>query len=117
MTAVLGENHALLKSTATTSLLYLTGTTTAYSGVNNVSIDMTGAGGSSTAIRFATSLANVRMESLKFTNCVEAIGDETSVSNFPQRTVGPQNALRALVHRCPLFSTTRGPCVSWLSGT
>jgi hypothetical protein len=82
---ILGENHVLLKSTATTSLLYLTGTTSAYSGVNNVSIDMTGAGGSSTAIRFATSLANVarvRMGSLKFTNCVEAIGDETSVSNF-----------------------------------
>ncbi|MDG4894615.1 hypothetical protein P9272_13640 [Mesorhizobium sp. WSM4976] len=80
-----GESKVLLKSTAATSLFKLTGTTTAYSGISNVAIDMAGAGGSSTAIRFATataSVARVRLGAIKFTNCVEAIGDEVHASNF-----------------------------------
>lgn len=78
-----GENQVLLKSTANTSAFRMTGTN-AYSGVHNVSIDMTGSGAASTAIRFGTSsgsINRVRLGKLRFTNCVEAIGDEASASN------------------------------------
>ncbi|MBR0913132.1 hypothetical protein [Bradyrhizobium japonicum] len=76
---IVGESQVLLKSTATTSLFLLTGFDIT-SGIENISIDMTGSGSSSTAIRFHTSGANnvfrVRLSKIRFANCVEAIGDD-----------------------------------------
>ena len=79
-----GESQVLLKSTASTSLFRLTGFNKT-SGISNVSIDMTGSGASSTAIRFGTSSGDpyrIRISKVRFTNCVEAIGDEASASNY-----------------------------------
>lgn len=79
-----GESQVLLKSTATTSLFRLTGFDKT-SGISNVSIDMTGSGASSTAIRFGTGASvvyRVRISKIRFTNCVEAIGDEVHATNY-----------------------------------
>ena len=79
-----GESQVLLKS-ATTSLFRLTGFDKT-SGISNVYIDMTGSGASSTAIRFGTNssapVTRVRISKVRFSNCVEAIGDEASTSNY-----------------------------------
>lgn len=84
---IVGENQVLLKSTATTSLFYITSyeVSVAPAVIQNLKIDMTGSGASSTAIRFATSLsvvAGAQISQMLFTNCVEAIGDETTVSSY-----------------------------------
>ncbi|WP_341837321.1 right-handed parallel beta-helix repeat-containing protein [Chitinophaga pollutisoli] len=80
-----GESQVLLKSTATTSLFRMTGFELT-SGISNVSIDMTGSGASSTAIRFGTNSAvpvyRVRLSKIKFSHCVEAIGDEAHATNY-----------------------------------
>ncbi|QKC81529.1 hypothetical protein [Mesorhizobium sp. NZP2077] len=82
---ILGESQVLLLSTATTSLFRLTGFDLT-SGIHNVSIDMTGSGASSTAIRFGTNsgtpVYRVRFSKLRFANCVEAIGDEVHATNY-----------------------------------
>jgi hypothetical protein len=80
-----GESQVLLKSTATTSLFRMTGYNQT-SGISNVTIDMTGSGSSSTAIRFGTNSSSpvyrVRISKVRFSNCVEAIGDEVSATNY-----------------------------------
>ncbi len=80
-----GESQVLLKSTAATSLFRMTGNDR-MSGISNISIDMTGSGSSSTAIRFGTNSAipiyRVRISKIRFSHCVEAIGDEAHPSNY-----------------------------------
>lgn len=84
---ILGEGHVKLKSTVTGSncFLRLVGFDD-QSGIENVAFDMTGAGASSTAIRFGTNSATpvyrVRLKGLRFANCVEAIGDESHATNY-----------------------------------
>lgn len=53
--------------------------------IDNVKMDMTGAGATSTAIRFATAtntVAGVQLSRLLCTNCVEFIGDEVHATNY-----------------------------------
>jgi hypothetical protein len=79
-----GENYVKLKSTSTTSLFRVTG----YNfecGISDFTIDMTGAGASSTAVLFGTSggiVFRARLSKLRFENCVEAVGQETHASNY-----------------------------------
>ena len=85
-----GESHVKLFSTVSGSncFLRMTGYNTV-SGVHGVHIDMTGAGASSTAIRFGTSSGvvwRVELSDLRFSNCVEAIGDEVHATNYVVET-------------------------------
>lgn len=84
---ILGEGQVKLKSTVTGSncFLRLTGFDD-QSGVEDVHIDMDGAGATSTAIRFGTNSATPiyrpRLKNLRFSSCVEAIGDESHATNY-----------------------------------
>jgi uncharacterized cupin superfamily protein len=82
-----GESQVLLKSTATTSLFYITSFEVLFAPavIKGLKIDMTGSGAASTGIRFATALgivAGAQLSELLFTNCVEAIGDEVHATNY-----------------------------------
>jgi len=83
---IIGERRVTLKSTAAGSdcFLRLTGFQV-NSGVENVTIDMTGSGSTSTAIRYGLSSGVVYrtyLKNIRFINCVEAVGDETPGSNY-----------------------------------
>lgn len=84
---LVGENQVTLLSQVTGSncTFRLTGFDLV-SGISNVEIDMDGSGASSTAIRFGTNSATpvyrVRLDRLRFANCVQAIGDETHATNY-----------------------------------
>jgi hypothetical protein len=77
---IVGEDLVLLKSTATTSLFLMSGgqgTNPVYSGISNVTIDMTGSGASSSAIlmntfpgSIQTPVSHVRLSNIKCQNCV-----------------------------------------------
>lgn len=83
---IVGESGVTLYSTVTGSntFLYFTNTSDIESSVRNITINMNGAGSTSTACRFKTGSAgvgNVRLEDIIFYNCVESIGDDHSVSH------------------------------------
>jgi hypothetical protein len=85
---ILGENQVLLKSQPATNGYFIHVTAfevlAAPAIIQNVAIDMTGAGTTSTAIRFATAsgtVAGVQISQLLCTNTVECIGDEVPAVN------------------------------------
>lgn len=87
--SIVGENQVLLKSQPATSGYFIHVTSfEVFSGpalIQNVTVDMTGSGSTSTALRFATasgSVYGVQLSQLLFMNCVEAIGDETHATNY-----------------------------------
>lgn len=85
--SILGENGVLLKSTSTGAFLALTPyeVTGFPATIEGVKIDMTGSGASSTAIRFLTAsgvCSGAKIKGVTFTNCVEAVGDESHATNY-----------------------------------
>ena len=86
---ILGENQVLLKSQPATSGYFIHVTSfEVFSGpaiIQNVSMDMTGAGRTTTAIRFATAsgiVVGAQLSQLLFTNCVDQ-----SATKFMQRFI------------------------------
>jgi len=87
-----GENQVLVKSQATTQFLDIVSFNYPFTHIENIHIDMTGSGASSTAFLIDTTAANVyaiKFDKIYATNCVHVITDvgtfgavDVSITNF-----------------------------------